>query len=297
MNESPLFSVIVPTYNRAEHLPKTLNSLLEQQFDDYEIIVVDDGSTDHTEALIRENFKDRLRYFKIENSERGAARNYGARMSKGQYISFFDSDDLAYPNYFREAANYIRNHPDSVFFATGYEIIDSTGRKKVYNSFGGNLNKQLIKGNFLSLNAVFLRSDIARNNPFWENREMAALEDWELWLRIASQIELHFHPVVTSAILNHEARSVIQTDKKKLVRRFELFLKQVRQNSTTMHYYGKCFHLLKGSCYTYIALHLALTGKHKGTALLYLIRGILNSPAELFKRRFMAILKHLVLRW
>jgi len=91
----PYFSVIIPTYNRAHILGKALLSLKEQAFTDWECIVVDDGSTDNTEAVIKQwmGQDKRLRYIRQQNAERSAARNNGIRNAKGKYICFLDSDD------------------------------------------------------------------------------------------------------------------------------------------------------------------------------------------------------------
>ena len=96
---NPFFSVVVPTYNRGDLITKTLRSLQVQDYDNYEIIVVDDGSTDHTEEIVKGVLDHRTTYVKKANAERAAARNFGARRAKGAYVNFFDSDDLALPNH------------------------------------------------------------------------------------------------------------------------------------------------------------------------------------------------------
>ena len=91
-----LFSVIVPTYNRAELLRVALASIVQQRFSDYEIIVVDDGSSDGTDEVI-ETFGDRVRSITQDNRGPGAARNLGASQACGRYLAFLDSDDLWFP--------------------------------------------------------------------------------------------------------------------------------------------------------------------------------------------------------
>ena len=89
----PLFSVIIPTYNRAALLREALDSVFAQSFTDYEVIVVDDGSTDETAAVVA-SYGSRIRYFQQQNQGPGAARNLGAKYATGEYIAFLDSDDL-----------------------------------------------------------------------------------------------------------------------------------------------------------------------------------------------------------
>src|SRR5437764_8362427 len=98
----PFISVVVPSYNRADLIGKTLRSLQQQEYDQYEIIVIDDGSTDNTEEVVKAIGDQRISYIKKGNAERAAARNFGARIAKGEYVNFFDSDDLALPNHLSE---------------------------------------------------------------------------------------------------------------------------------------------------------------------------------------------------
>lgn len=99
----PFFSVIIPTYNRLPYLMEALESVRQQAFTDYEVIVVDDGSTDGTQAALLEMLKSgnpekvKLKYVRQENAGPGAARNLGARNAKGEYLAFLDSDDLWFP--------------------------------------------------------------------------------------------------------------------------------------------------------------------------------------------------------
>jgi glycosyltransferase involved in cell wall biosynthesis len=92
---SPIVSVIVPTYNRGEMVGQAIDSVLTQTFTDFELIVVDDGSTDDTEVRVR-NYGDLVRYVRTENGGVAHARNVGARQAKGRYLTFLDSDDLLY---------------------------------------------------------------------------------------------------------------------------------------------------------------------------------------------------------
>jgi glycosyltransferase involved in cell wall biosynthesis len=92
----PTFSVIVPTYNRAGLLKEALRSVLAQEFRDFEVIVVDDGSTDDTPAILN-SFGKEIRFFKQDNKGAGAARNVGIQNALGDYVAFLDSDDLWFP--------------------------------------------------------------------------------------------------------------------------------------------------------------------------------------------------------
>ncbi len=116
---SPKVSMIIATYNRAELLPATIDSALQQEFQDFELIVVNDGSTDHTVKCL-EPYRDRIRYLYQDNAGPSAARNAGVRLACARWISIQDSDDLCAPNHLTTLYRYVENHPDcGMVFANG----------------------------------------------------------------------------------------------------------------------------------------------------------------------------------
>ncbi|MDO8610555.1 MAG: glycosyltransferase family 2 protein [bacterium] len=105
-------SIIIPTYNRKALLPRAINSLLNQTYSNFEIIIVDDGSTDGTEAVVKKLFKDdRIRYFLLKkNSGACNARNFGVDKTKCKYIAYLDSDNYLYSNWLNEMMSYFNVH-------------------------------------------------------------------------------------------------------------------------------------------------------------------------------------------
>src|SRR5437868_1801667 len=233
--ETPMFSVIIPTYNRAAFITRTVQSVLDQTYKSFEIIIVDDGSTDDTEAVLQpliQSFSN-IYYFKKKNEERGAARNFGIMRAKGNYVTFLDSDDIFYPNHLQEADELIRKKNSPEIFHLAYELIRNDGSMvRKYNKHAGNLNVQLIRlGNILSCMGVFIRREIAAQNLFIEDREMSGSEDYELWLRLAGQYEFAYSNTITSAIIHHSGRSVMEVwQKKALITRVEKVLRHVINN-------------------------------------------------------------------
>ncbi|MBA3679828.1 MAG: glycosyltransferase family 2 protein [Bacteroidetes bacterium] len=294
---SLFFSVIIPTYNRAHLLKKTIDTVLDQSYENFELIVVDDGSSDNTEEVVTNIIKEKgnkVTYVKQKNSERAVARNNGLKKAVGDYVLFFDSDDTLYAYHLETANKYITENNSPEFIHLRYDIKNGDGKimkeGPIYNSLP---NKDMIFGNFLSCNGVFLRKDIALKNQFNEDRELSAMEDWELWLRLCAKYPIHYVNTITSSIIDHEERSVVVTKKDALINRGEAIIKYITANLSVVNYYKKDISKFKSSCHSYIALHLSLTGKFKKETIKYLAYSVYESPATLFHRRFYAIIKHL----
>jgi glycosyltransferase involved in cell wall biosynthesis len=119
----PYFSVVIPSYNRSDMTVDAVNSVLGQTFRDFEIIVVDDGSTDGTEQVLR-RFGEKIRYHKQENAGVAAARNRGIALSGGDYICYLDSDDLWHPQKLALYKNAIDANPEIAFFFSDFHKHD-----------------------------------------------------------------------------------------------------------------------------------------------------------------------------
>jgi glycosyltransferase involved in cell wall biosynthesis len=122
--KTPTVSVVIATYNRARLLKETIESVLKQTFQDFELIVVDDGSTDDTEKVLK-SYGDRLRYFREENRGPSAARNLGIYHASASWISIQDSDDICAPNHLKTLFGFVEKNPDyGMVFANGSYLDD-----------------------------------------------------------------------------------------------------------------------------------------------------------------------------
>lgn len=295
--DTVFFSIVIPTYNRADFLPKTIASLDEQAFRGFEVIVVDDGSTDNTPAVLEQLQETYpwLRALRKPNAERGAARNYGTQHARGTYVTFLDSDDLLYPNHLQVAYEYLSQHDQPAWYTQNYEFVNGEGRQVRANyQYEGDLNRRLVKGNVLSCMGVFLRKDIAEQHPFEEDRRMAASEDYELWLRLAPRHRLHYQNVVTAAMVEHEDRSVLTMDSQKLITRKEVMLEKVMRNEQIRLFYTRSqLNRLLASNWSYIALHIAMSGGNKQLVRKYWWRSVKTHLPMLLTRRSFAVLKRM----
>jgi len=296
---APFFTVVVPTYNRADLISTTLASLQNQNYDNYEIIIVDDGSTDNTSLVVQPFLNDRTVYVKKENSERAASRNFGARLAKGDYVNFFDSDDVALPNHLSEAAKLIKQHLEAQWFHIGYAWATPNQKifKQVNNFKGETLNSIMHFGNSLSCNGVFVRKDIILSNPFNESRDLSASEDYELWLRLSARYPLLYSNEITSLVIDHDFRSVRKTSLDKLEKRVNLLLLCLQEDQFVTSYFGKRLSEIKTDLLSYVSLHTAHEKRHKVKSFDYLLRTLSINPKFIFRRRFYAILKKLVIGW
>ena len=291
MTHNPTFSLIIPTYNRADFILKTIESALAQDFSDYEIIVIDDGSTDQTETVVRNISNGKIKYFKKNNAERGAARNTGVQIANGKYITFLDSDDILFPNHFSTAFDFLTANKSPDVFHLAYQIINAEGAviKKVNNL--KSINQDIISGNPLSCMGVFVRQDVMRENLFNEDRDLSGLEDWELWIRIAANHTILACNKITSAIIQHSQRSVMEANPDKLIRKGEKFIHYVLSDKNNQQVYGNALRKTSASAKTYVALHLAMSNAPKKMIWNFLKEGVSDDVGELFSKRFLVILK------
>ncbi|CAN5556217.1 glycosyltransferase [soil metagenome] len=295
MQQELSFSIIIPTYNRADFILETLESVFQQRYRNFEVIVIDDGSTDNTTEIINKIQDPRLRVTSIPNSERGAARNAGIRLAKGDYITFVDSDDLIYPHYLTYALESLINLNLPVFFHQSYEVKNAHGSVVRYgNEVKGDYSNFLVKGNPLSCLGIFIRRKEALLHPFVEDRNLSGSEDWELWLRLAANFGIKTDDRITACLIIHDDRSVLSINEDKLLLRKNLALNYAFKDLKVQEVFGSSRNKMEAYCDTYIALHLVLSGQNlKGMK--YLCHATFNYAPSVFQRRFLAIIKYMFL--
>ena len=294
MNSPILFSVVVPTYNRAYLISKTIDSILAQTYTNYEVFIVDDGSTDNTEEVVRPYLSDKVFYFRKENAERGAARNFGTLKAKGDYINWFDSDDVMLPHHLQHAADNIQKWNAPEIFMHGYQYQDIDGNVLFYSNFPADMNQSLYMGNQIALDDVFVRRDIALADLFSEDRDISASEDFELWLRLGAKYKIHVSDEVTIGFLYHEQRSIIaMKDRDQLINRYTKFIAITTSNPDIVRLLGKNIGVFVMKNYLLLAVDLT-NNKHLDAGLKYFKLALGSSPKIIFEKGFYAFLKHYI---
>jgi glycosyltransferase involved in cell wall biosynthesis len=293
MQHKPLFSVIIPVYNRPVYIADAIRSVIAQKFSDWELLVVDDGSTDSTQEVILSFTDIRIRYIHQQNAERGAARNTGVRNALGEYLLFMDSDDLMLPDHMIQANLVLKKNPGILLFHLNFRTQGPGGSKVTI--FPSKLNNVLITGNPFGCIGIVVQKEIVMKFPFCEDRLLAGTEDYELWLRLAARFPLLHFPVVTSVLRDHSYRSVAQQVPEELEKRILFFIKLVRADSEVMAFLKKDYSSFLSRRYSYIALHSAMAG-YKVLAARYLIKSVSALPRQLLTTRSLQILRFLIKR-
>lgn len=190
-------SVIMPTYNRGRIIARAIESVLSQTLQDFELLIIDDGSTDETSEVVTNYDDNRIRYYHYTNN-RGAnyARNYGIRKSRGLYIAFLDSDNKWDKDYLKKRVNKLKASKTRVGFVWGPVIISQKGKKhwilpdeneseKYTVLKKSRLIKQLLYENIIDTNTVVIKRECIETVDGFDE-SFKRLQDWELFIRILS---------------------------------------------------------------------------------------------------------------
>jgi len=191
-NNSPGVSVIIPTYNRAGKLKEAIDSVLDQDFKDYELIVVDDGSTDHTRELLN-GYAETIHAVYQKHQGVSAARNRGIAEAGGALIAFLDSDDLWLPGKLTAQVKFFTSNTDALICQTEEIWIRNKKRvnpKKRHQKYSGMIFKQSLPLCIVSPSAVMMRKSLFDKVGLFDEN-LPACEDYDLWLRVSCQYPIH----------------------------------------------------------------------------------------------------------
>ena len=196
VEQDPLVSIIIPNYNHAQYVGDAIWSVLTQEYRNFEIIVVDDGSTDNSRDVITQ-FGDKVQYIHQKNAGLSAARNTGIKASKGALIGVLDADDMYESIFLSTLVVTLQENPDADGVYCGYQFVDHKNNllpqiearpvdhDKLYDA--------LLDGNFFVPESIFLRRYVYDNVGLFDET-LRACEDWDVWLRVTKKYKIVHSP-------------------------------------------------------------------------------------------------------
>lgn len=186
---NPKVTVIMPVYNGANYIKEAVDSILNQSFKDYEIVVINDGSKDNTEEIL-DGYGDKIRYFYQNNAGTSVARNLGIREARGEYIAFLDQDDVYFPDKLERCLDYFKLNADVPMVYSNMLVIDQSG-KKLYDWLltkkyfaEGYIYENLLKECFFCPSTVVIKKTLLLEVGGFDE-SVRGVEDFDLWLKIA----------------------------------------------------------------------------------------------------------------
>lgn len=275
MNSNPLISVILTTYNLEEFVEESINSILNQTYTNFELLIVDDGSTDKTKEIIEDIAeKDkRIKFFSILHTGLPASvRNFGIKHSKGELIAFIDGDDLWTKRKLEDQLMRLKKNPDSVlvysasftfgnvnFFSPFYEVLPLP-----YKSV--KTKEDLIqKGNAIPLSTVLVKREyIEKTAGFDEDTELK-IEDYDFWLRLSEYGNFLFVPRIHLYYRIHSNQFSADWESKR--KRLEYLAKKRNLNLPEYKFYrnkGIFFLLLRNTIHLLSFFWYKITGFFNG---------------------------------
>ncbi len=205
-------SVVIPAYNCAEYLPETLECVFSQTFQDFEVVLIDDGSTDNTAEIcagFAQKYPQKFRYIRQERRGVSAARNHGIHEAYAEYIAFLDADDTWVSDKLAKQFALIDSLQDKdVVIYGGSSIFDESGlvvrcmfdQRKPHDGY---VFEKLLYENFLSTHTVVLRRSLFEKAGYFKE-DSSHCEDYDLWLRLARHFKFYY---VTDVIAGYRVHS------------------------------------------------------------------------------------------
>jgi len=287
-------SIVIPAHNRKSFVVRLAKQFLLQQSVAFEVLVIDDGSTDGTYEALVPFLCDRFNVYTIPNSERGYARDYGAQKSRGEYINFFDSDDIVYPIHVSKALECIvsNGNPPIVIFNSDYFVAGRVICRNFLRDCKKGKLALVSRGNQIPLNGVFIRADCYNKNPFTTCRDLSGSEDYELWVRLL----FLYNPVIcnisTSCLVEHCSRSVNAISLSKALIQFKALM------SSLLLFEHESGLALPSSIYSYVYMYFALQlSTHltaRVAAVRFLVIAIFKAPLSFSLKVSIVVLRNLL---
>lgn len=239
MNKSEIVSIIMPVYNGERFIQKTLESVLDQTYLNWELLITNDGSTDNSENIIKKFIEkdNRIKYFKQKNTGSAAARNNSLKNAIGKYIVFLDSDDIWKKEFLQKQLNFLKEKKAKIVFSS-YELIDING-KKIGKDFIVPKKieyKNLLKTCYMScLTSMY---DCESLGKFYFKEELKSLrDDYVMWLSILKKEKYAYGNSEILGSYRIFSESVTGNKKKIIKPHFNVYYKEEKLGIFKSSYY------------------------------------------------------------
>lgn len=269
-------SVIIPTFNRANYIGEAIDSVLSQTYKDYEIVVVDDGSTDNTKEVLKK-YSDKIKYVYQRNRGLSASRNRGIDESNGEYIGFLDSDDIWLSDKLEKQVDILDQGHNYAFVCSDSYVIDETG--KIIKTFGKGIYnyetfESLYEENFVLVLTVLLRRRCLEDVGLFDET-LSMSEDYDLWLRIAKRYKFKHLSSPLSKYRTHSGNmskknEVLEREVKKVIDKYETtydlsIVRKIIGKARRYYFFGTKYHnahnfYKAGICFLKSALNFPFVG-------------------------------------
>lgn len=195
----PTISVLIPLYNKEKYIKRAIDSVLPQTFDDFEVIVINDGSTDNGLSIVEQYNDPRIKLINQENAGVSAARNRGIKEARAELIAFLDADDQWLPQFLETVIRLRDRYPEAAAFATAYQVDKGGGlmRNRKIRGYRKNQWEGIIPNHFKTRTTLICSSAVAVKKEVFEKtgtfrRGAKKAEDLDLWLRIATYFAIAY---------------------------------------------------------------------------------------------------------
>lgn len=260
----PLISIVIATFNRAELLKIALDSVFSQTYQDFEVIVVDDGSTDQTQEFLNSVKDKRLVSIKIEHQGRSSARNQAILIARGEYITFLDSDDIYYTNKIETQLKYLLSHPNLSVVYSAADVFLDENVKNIVMRYSAECEGDVYRNiacffpNPICLPTVFIKRKVVEEIGLFDI-QLDRFEDTDYWRRIAKSFEFGAIKESTCLIRTHEGNAIDGLDLSLLARQVIKYVRKVLRED--LNDQGKWLYLATIELLTNYAIAISRTKK------------------------------------
>jgi glycosyltransferase involved in cell wall biosynthesis len=291
-------SVIIPAYNSASTILETICSVQQQTYSNFEIIVINDGSTDEILEILEAMHEPRLKVFSCENRGVSAARNFGIAQSIGKFLSFIDADDVWSPDKLELQLSVLQRHPDAAVVYSWTRFLNEcnqTFQDDMLIDFTGNVLKPLLLRNFIASgsNILVKREAVERIGGF--DPEMSPAEDWDFYLRLAAIYSFVMVPKIQIFYRQTKgsASSKVAATRRASLRVIEKTFKVIPSNLQPLKQQSLA------RTYQYTAeLYLRYNGENSNSeAIKELWKSVKLYPAIVLEKEFRSLVKWIVKNW